>query len=230
MTGRIAAVGAAVAAMAAVVVLSNVLVQYPVHYAFGRLQLADLLTWGAFSYPLAFLVTDVTNRLLGPRVARRVVYCGFALALPLTVLVPTVMSRVGMLSFLPEFERLVRIAVASGAAFLVGQLLDIGIFNRLRSRSWWQAPAFSSLFGSFADTVVFFGLAFAPAFVIIGANDAFALEGAPLLGLYQADAPRWMSWALGDFCVKLLIDVAALVPYRLIVGYFAPMRPAAVGG
>jgi len=196
--------------MAAVVVLSNVLVQHPFQVTIGRLNLADLLTWGAFSYPLAFLVTDITNRLLGPSVARRVVYCGFATAVVLSVWVSTP-----------------RIAIASGTAFLVGQLLDIGIFNWLRYRSWWKAPAFSSLAGSVADTAVFFTLAFGPAFVLLGPNDPFALEAAPLLGLLALAAPRWISWALGDLAVKLLIAVLALVPYRVIVGWFVPLRPAA---
>ncbi len=197
--------------MAAVVVLSNVLVQHPFEVTLGRLNLADLLTWGAFSYPLAFLVTDVTNRLLGPRAARRVVYCGFAIAIVLSVWVATP-----------------RIAIASGTAFLAGQLLDIGIFNWLRYRSWWKAPAFSSLAGSVADTAVFFTLAFAPAFAFLGPNDSFAIEAAPLLGLLALAAPRWISWALGDLSVKLSIAVLALIPYRVIVGWFAPLRPATI--
>jgi uncharacterized PurR-regulated membrane protein YhhQ (DUF165 family) len=202
-------IAVAVVSMAAVVVLSNVLVQYPFAYALGRLNLADLLTWGAFSYPLAFLVTDSTNRLLGPRVARRVVYLGFALALVLSVWLATP-----------------RIAIASGTAFLIGQLLDIGIFNRLVDRSWWQAPSFSSLAGSAADTLVFFSLAFAPVFVFIGPNDPFAVETAPLVGLYPVDTPRWLSWAVGDFSVKVLMAVVALIPYRVIIGLFLPPRPA----
>jgi queuosine precursor transporter len=196
--------------MAAVVVLSNVLVQHPFAYTIGRLDLADLLTWGAFSFPLAFLVTDVTNRLFGPRTARRVVYVGFALAV-----------------FLSVWLAAPRIAIASGTAFLIGQLTDIGVFNALRDRSWWKAPALSSLLGSIADTAVFFTLAFAPALVWLGPNDPFAIEAAPLLGAFAPDAPRWISWALGDLGVKLLIAVVALIPYRVIVGMFVPVRPAA---
>jgi len=195
--------------MAAVVLLSNILVQHPFAYSLGRLDLADLLTWGAFSYPLAFLVTDTTNRLLGPRIARRVVYLGFAIALALSWYFATP-----------------RIAIASGAAFLAGQLLDIGLFNLLRERAWWKAPAFSSLAGSAADTMLFFALAFAPAFVLLGGNDPFAAEAAPLLGLYPVEAPRWLSWALGDFAVKVLMAIFALIPYRIIVGWLAPLRPA----
>lgn len=200
----------AVAAMAAVVSLSNVLVQHPFAVRLGGLNLADLLTWGAFSYPLAFLVTDITNRLLGPASARRVVYCGFAIAVLLSAWLATP-----------------RIALASGLAFLAGQLLDIAIFNRLRRRSWWKAPAFSSLIGSAADTLIFFTLAFSPALVRLGGNDAFAVEPAPLLGVSTVMAARWISWALGDFAVKLLIDVLALIPYRVVVNRFAPVRAAA---
>jgi uncharacterized PurR-regulated membrane protein YhhQ (DUF165 family) len=203
-------VAVAVASMAAVVVLSNILVQYPFAFTLGRLNLADLLTWGAFSYPLAFLVTDSTNRLLGPDIARGVVYWGFAVAVVLSALVATP-----------------RIAIASGAAFLAAQLLDIFIFNRLRDRAWWKAPSFSSLVSSALDTLVFFSLAFAPLFVFIGPNDPFAIEAAPLVGLYSVDTPRWISWALGDFSVKVLMAVFALVPYRVIVGFFVPMRPVA---
>jgi uncharacterized PurR-regulated membrane protein YhhQ (DUF165 family) len=209
-SGRTVGIVVAVASMAAVVVLSNVLVQHPFQVTLGRLNLADLLTWGAFSYPLAFLVTDTTNRLLGPRVARRVVYLGFAFAVVLSTWFATP-----------------RIAIASGTAFLVGQLLDIAIFNLLRDRAWWKAPSFSSLAGSAADTLVFFALAFAPAFVMLGANDDFAIAAAPVLGVFATEGPRWISWALGDFSVKLLMAVVALIPYRVIVGYFAPMRPAA---
>jgi len=200
-------VALAVAAMAAVVALSNVLVQYPLAWRVGALDLADLLTWGAFTYPLAFLVTDVTNRVLGPAAARRVVYAGFAIAVLLSIWLASP-----------------RIAIASGTAFLAGQLLDIGVFNALRDRAWWKAPAFSSLIGSAADTLIFFALAFAPAFALLGASDSFAGEAAPLLGIASAEAPRWVSWGLGDLGVKLAIAVVALVPYRLIVGLFLPVR------
>jgi hypothetical protein len=200
----------AVAAMAAVVVLSNILVQHPFSYSLGGLNLADLLTWGAFSYPLAFLVTDSTNRILGPQAARRVVYFGFAVAVLLSIWAATP-----------------RIAIASGVAFLVGQLIDVGIFNSLRNRVWWKAPAFSSLVGSAVDTVLFFTLAFAPAFALLGANDPFAVEPAPFLGLYATETPRWISWAAGDFAVKLLVGALALVPYRVIVSLALPPRPAA---
>jgi hypothetical protein len=210
IAGRSIGIAVAVASMAAVVVLSNILVQHPFAFTLGRLNLADLLTWGAFSYPLAFLVTDSTNRLLGPRIARRVVYCGFALAVVLSAWFATP-----------------RIAIASGTAFLVAQLLDIFIFNRLRDRAWWKAPSVSSIAGSALDTLVFFSLAFAPLFVFLGPNEPFAVEAAPLVGLYPVDTPRWLSWALGDFSVKLLMAASALAPYRIIIGIFLPPRHAA---
>ncbi len=193
--------------MAAVVVLSNILVRHPVAVTLGPLNLADVLTWGAFSYPLAFLVTDSTNRIFGPRMARRIVYIGFALAVVLSVWFATP-----------------RIAIASGSAFLIAQLLDVAIFNRLRERVWWIAPSVSSLVGSAIDTLIFFSLAFAATFIVLGANDPFAIEVAPLLGLYETDTPRWLSWALGDFAVKLLMAAIALIPYRFIVTVLAPHR------
>lgn len=200
----------AVVAMAAVVLLSNILVQHPLAVSIGRLNLGDLLTWGAFSYPLAFLVTDLTNRLLGAPTARRVVYVGFAAAVLLSIYFSTP-----------------RIAIASGSAFLVAQLLDIGVFNALRDRAWWKAPAFSSLLGSFVDTLMFFSLAFAPIFAFVGPNEPFAVETAPFLGLFAAEAPRWLSWAFGDFSVKLAMAALALVPYRLVIGAVLPPRQVA---
>ncbi len=129
-----------VLAMVATVVASNILVQYP----FTPFGLGDLLTWGAFTYPFAFLVTDLTNRWFGPAKTRRVVYAGFAIAVLLS-------------SWLSE----PRIALASGTAFLCAQLLDVTVFNRLRAGSWWRAPLVSSSIGSALDTVIFFSIAFA---------------------------------------------------------------------
>jgi len=202
-----------VAAMAAVVVASNILVQYPVHVSVGGFNLADLLTWGAFTYPLAFLVNDMTNRALGPRAARAVVMVGFALAVVLSAVLATP-----------------RLALASGSAFLIAQLLDVGIFHRLREGRWWRAPVVSSLLGSALDTVVFFSLAFAAVFGMLGANDAFAIEAAPLLGLFALEVPRWVSWAIGDFSVKLLIAAVALVPYGLLVRMITPWQPGQPAG
>lgn len=195
----------AVAAMAAVVVASNILVQVPVDASLGGIALADLLTWGAFTYPFAFLVTDLTNRRFGPAAARKVVYVGFVVAFGLSLLLANP-----------------RIAVASGTAFLVGQLLDVTIFDYLRrSTAWWRAPFVSSLVGSAADTVIFFSLAFAPAFVLLGANDPFAIEASPLLTV-GPEALRFWSWAIADFAVKLSAGLLLLAPYRLLMHWLAP--------
>lgn len=219
---------APVAAMALVVVASNILVQFPMGGNVGRLQLADLLTWGAFTYPFAFLVTDLSNRWYGPAFARRVVYAGFAVAVAASIAAPPLLFRFGLLEFETAGDRLVRIAAASGAAFLLAQLLDILVFSRLRQERWWRAPIFGSLAGSVLDTATFFTVAFAPFFVFAGPNDGFSLEAAPLLGFLSPSAPRWVSWALGDFSVKLLIAVFALIPYRVLMQRVMPYRsPAA---
>jgi uncharacterized integral membrane protein (TIGR00697 family) len=203
-------------AMALVVLASNVLVQFPVQGAVGGIQLADILTWGAFTYPFAFLVTDLANRREGPVFARRVVLVGFLLAVVSSIVIPPLLFRAGILEFETTATRLVRIAIASGAAFLTAQLLDVTVFNWLRRQSWWRAPIFGTLAGSIFDTAVFFTMAFAAAFAFVGPSDDFALEAAPLLGAFATEAPRWMSWAIGDFGVKLAIAIFALIPYRLI--------------
>ena len=154
-------------AMAAVIVLSNVLVQHPIN---------DWLTWGAFSYPLVFLVTDLSNRALGPQAARRVAWAGFAVAVLVSLwLAPW------------------RIALASGAAFLFSQLMDVAVFNRWRRQSWWKAPFIGSLVASVVDTAVFFFLAFA--------------------GL----GPDWLQLAGGDLAVKAVMAVLLLAPYRALL-------------
>ncbi|MDQ6432633.1 queuosine precursor transporter [Mesorhizobium sp. LHD-90] len=205
-----------VVAMALVVVASNILVQFPVQGSLGSLSLADILTWGAFTYPVAFLVTDLANRRHGPSFARRVVFVGFVAAVTCSILVPPLLYRLGLIEFDTAAGRLVRIAIASGTAFLTAQLLDVTVFNWLRRQSWWRAPIFGTLAGSVVDTMVFFSIAFAAAFAFVGPSDAFALETAPLLGVLPAEAARWISWALGDLTVKLIIAVFALIPYRLI--------------
>ena len=214
-----------VAAMALVVMASNILVQFPVNAAIGRLSLADVLTWGAFTYPFAFLVTDLANRRHGPAVARRIVLVGFVLAVACSIVVPPLLFRAGLIEFATTAERLVRIACASGAAFLTAQLLDVTVFNRLRRQSWWRAPILGTLAGSVVDTAIFFTVAFSAAFAFVGPDDAFALEAAPLAGLLPLEAARWTSWALGDLTVKLLIAVFALIPYRLIAARWS--QPAA---
>ncbi len=195
-----------VALMTLVVVASNILVQYPLPGSIAGMQLGDLLTFGAFSYPIAFLVTDLTNRQFGPRTARKVVIAGFAVAIALSVLVASP-----------------RIAIASGSAFLFGQLLDISVFNRLRAQSWWRAPLLGSLFGSFLDTAIFFSFAFAAVFVFFGPNEPFALESAPILGVMTAEAPRWISWALGDLSVKIIVGLVMLLPYGALMNVIKPM-------
>lgn len=216
-----------VAAMTFIVLAANILVQFPLTGSIGSLALGDLLTWGAFVYPFAFLVTDLTNRRHGPRVARRVVYSGFAVAILASIVAPPLLFDLGLLPYETTGARLSRIAIASGTAFLLAQLLDITVFNRLRQQSWWRAPALASVSGSVVDTAAFFSLAFAPAFLFLGPDDGFALEAAPLLGLFAAEAPRWISWALGDFAVKLLIAAVALIPYRILMQRLMPYRPAA---
>lgn len=197
-------------AMAAVVIASNYLVQFPVMYTLGPFVLEDLLTWGAFTYPIAFLVTDLSNRHFGPTRARLIVTAGFILAVAISIYAATP-----------------RIAIASGTAFLVAQLLDVSIFDRLRHSHWWHAPLVSSVLGSIIDTVLFFSLAFAAVFVVLGPNDGFAIEAAPLMGFFSAEVPRWMSWALGDLAVKLLVSLAMLAPYRILLSVLRLHRPAA---
>ncbi|GAA6188427.1 queuosine precursor transporter [Litorivita sp. NS0012-18] len=196
-------------AMAAIVVASNILVQF--------LLLDGLLTWGAFTYPLAFLVTDVMNRVYGAPAARRVVLAGFVVG----ILCSLIGSQI-MLEFGPAVP--LRVAVASGTAFLVAQLLDISVFNRLRAGAWWRAPLASSVVGSAVDTGIFFTLAFS-ASVSFGANAdaavAWASDPAPLLTV-GAMAPLWVTLALADWGVKLAIALVALVPFRIIVGAMRP--------
>nr|WP_306269517.1 VUT family protein [Pararhizobium sp. IMCC3301] len=192
----------AIAAMVGVVLASNYLVQFPVDLVVAGFSLADLFTWGAFSYPLAFLVTDLTNRRFGASRARVVVLSGFALAVLLSLWLATP-----------------RIAIASGSAFLIAQLLDVSLFNRLRFSSvWWKAPVVSSVTASVVDTALFFTLAFAAGLSVLGPNDGFAIETAPLFA-FGVEAPRWMSWALGDLAVKVLAVAFLLVPYRLLTGF-----------
>ncbi len=190
---------AAVAAMVAVVAASNFFVQFPVQATIGGINLADLLTWGAFTYPVAFLVTDLTNRHLGPQRARLVVVCGFAVAVVISIWLATP-----------------RIAIASGTAFLVAQFLDISIFDRLRRSAWWHAPLFSSLVSSALDTLIFFSLAFAAPFVALdtmfGRPDGSLAFPAPFLGI-GPEVELWVSLAAGDFLVKLLLAAVLLAPY-----------------
>jgi uncharacterized integral membrane protein (TIGR00697 family) len=190
-----------IAAMAAIVVASNILVQF----LFGQ-----WLTWGAFTYPLAFLVNDLTNRLYGPDRARLVVFVGFAVGI--------LCSFIGT-QIEGEFGPLVttRIALGSGIAFLTAQLVDVAIFSRLREGAWWRAPLVSSLVGSALDTALFFTIAFSGALAPLfpGVDVAWANEILPLLGV-GPEAPLWVSLAIADFGVKLALALLALIPFRAI--------------
>lgn len=185
-----------VAAMAAVVVLSNILVQF----YFG-----DWLTWGAFTYPFAFLVTDASNRLMGPSAARKVVFAGFLVGVACSM----VAAGLDATTF--------RIALGSGIAFLTAQLLDVAVFSRLRDGAWWRAPLVSSVVGSAVDTALFFSIAFAAFFVFLGPNDDFLISSVPILGV-GPEAPMWVSLAVADFGVKMTLALIALGPYRAITG------------
>lgn len=202
---------AAIVAMVVVVTASNILVLYPVQAQLGAVNLADLLTWGAFTFPFAFLVTDLVNRFDGPNRARLVVVVGFVVALGLSFYLATP-----------------RIAIASATAFLLGQLLDIAVFSRLRNRFWLIPPLTGSLVGSLLDTLIFFTVAFAPA--LAGIDALFGLEDgslgfpAPWLGL-GPEVPLWTSLATGDFLVKFLAALLLLAPYRLLMGRLIPLSP-----
>jgi len=190
-----------VLAMAAIVVTSNILVQF---------LLGDWLTWGALTYPFAFLVTDIINRLYGPGAARRVVAAGFAVGVACSLVGSQIQG---------EFGPLVtpRVAIGSGLAFLTAQLLDVTVFNRLRRGAWWQAPIFATLAGSVLDTTVFFSVAFSAAlsFLHPATDVAWANEALPILGMGPV-APLWVSLAIADFSVKLAIAAVALAPFRLV--------------
>ncbi len=191
--------------MAAIVVASNILVQF----LFGQ-----WLTWGAFTYPLAFLVTDLMNRIYGAGPARTVVFIGFLAGLLCSLIGTQIMGEFGPLVTL-------RIALGSGLAFLTAQLLDVTIFSALRNRRWWTAPLASTLIGSSVDTVLFFTLAFSAQLTWLEpANDVgWANEALPLLGAGPV-VPLWMSLALADWMVKLSLALVALIPFRLIIRRF----------
>ena len=188
-------------AMAAIVVASNILVQF----LFGQ-----WLTWGAFTYPLAFLVTDVMNRVYGAAAARRVVFVGFAVGIACSVIGTQIMG---------EFGPLVtwRIAVGSGVAFLTAQLLDVRLFAALRGGAWWRAPLVSTLVGSSLDTALFFSIAFSQVLTPLepGNDVSWAGELLPLLGAGPV-APLWVSLAVADWMVKLSLALFALIPFRVI--------------
>jgi uncharacterized integral membrane protein (TIGR00697 family) len=198
-------------AMATIVVASNVLVQF----LYGQ-----WLTWGAFTYPLAFLVTDVMNRVYGVAAARRVVVAGFVVGVICSVIGTQIMLEGDGFTY-PAVT--LRIALGSGLAFLTAQLTDVAIFNRLREGSWWRAPLASTLVGSSLDTAIFFTIAFSGALTFLEpANDvSWAGDMLPLLGAGPV-VPLWVSLGFADWLVKLSLALLALVPFRIIVGYLMP--------
>jgi uncharacterized integral membrane protein (TIGR00697 family) len=198
-------------AMAAIVVASNILVQF----LFGQ-----WLTWGAFTYPLAFLVTDVMNRVYGVQAARRVVFAGFIVGVICSVIGTRIMLQGDGFTY-PAVT--LRIALGSGLAFLTAQLLDVAIFDRLREGRWWRAPLASTLIGSVVDTTLFFTIAFSGALVFLepGNDVSWAGEMLPLLGMGPV-VPLWVSLGFADWLVKLSLALLALVPFRIIVGKLSP--------
>ncbi|MDJ0612353.1 MAG: queuosine precursor transporter [Rhizobiaceae bacterium] len=180
-------------AMVVIVVAANILVQTQVQY-FG---LQEVLTWGALTYPFAFLVNDLTNRHLGSAAARKVVLIGFVIAVILSIWLATP-----------------RIAIASGTAFLVAHFLDISIFDKLRNNAWWVPPFISTFIGSVVDTVIFFSMAFAPTFA--GIDAAFGFDDNSLgfpASAFGIEMPLWASLAVGDMIVKICVGLFALIPY-----------------
>ncbi|MGJ8623011.1 MAG: queuosine precursor transporter [Yoonia sp.] len=198
-----------VLAMATVVVASNILVQF--------LILDGLLTWGAFTYPLAFLVTDVMNRVYGPASARKVVFAGLVVGIICSLIGSQIMLQGDGFEY-PAVA--LRIAIGSANAFLIAQLLDIIVFNRLRDGSWWKAPLGSTLVGSTVDTVIFFSIAFAAVFNGFSASAAeeviWAQDAVPFLNSGPM-VPLWVSLAVADWGVKLSIALLALIPFRYLV-------------
>ena len=166
--------------MGVIVLASNYLVQFPVKY-YG---LEEILTYGAFSYPIAFLITDLANRSYGKIIARKIVYIGFIIGIVFTLFFST--NFADLIS--------VRIAIGSGTAFLVAQLLDVQIFDQLRKKRWFVAPLTSSLIGSIIDTFLFFSISF-----------------------YATGIP-WVTLSLGDLAVKVLVALLMLIPFRLLLG------------
>ena len=194
-TGDIRALFIPTLAMIVIVVAANILVQHPIHF----LGLAEHLTWGGLTYPVSFLVTDLTNRHFGPARARKVVVTGFFIGVALSIYFATP-----------------RIALASGTAFLFGQLLDIGVFNRLRRLEWWRAPLIGSLVGSAIDTALFFSIAF------VGIEPM----SVPVQFFGLLTVPLWVSLGLTDFLVKVAIALVALLPYGALLKVVTPIEDA----
>lgn len=203
-----------VIAMATVVVVSNILVQF--------LLLDGLLTWGAFTYPIAFLVTDVMNRVYGAGPARKVVFVGFVVGVACSLIGSQIMLQGDGFEYAAVP---LRVAVASGTGFLAAQLLDIAVFNRLRDGKWWRAPLASTLVGSVVDTALFFTIAFSASVTVFGADADAAINwawgAAPFLTV-GPEVPLWVSLAVADWLVKLTLALVALIPFRVIVTKVSP--------
>jgi queuosine precursor transporter len=191
-----------VIAMAAIVVASNILVQFLFN---------DWLTYGAFTYPFAFLVTDLMNRLYGAKSARKVVLAGFVIGIACSFIGTQISGQFGPLVTM-------RIAIGSGTAYLVAQLADVLVFDRLRKGAWWRAPLVSTLVGSSLDTALFFSIAFSAnlGFIDPATDVGWANEMLPVLGLGPS-APLWISLAVADWFVKVALSLVALLPFKLLV-------------
>lgn len=189
-------IGKYVIAMTVVIAISNILVQHPI---------GEWITWAALTYPFAFVITDITNRVKGKEAARKVVLAGFVFGI--------LCSIVAALFDLTTF----RIAIGSALAFLAAQLLDVAIFDKFRSLDWWKTPLISSTIASTIDTLLFFTLAFsAMTFGILPDVNDWALVSVPLLG-FGPSAPLWLSLACGDLLVKVILIPIFLIPYRLYI-------------
>ena len=187
--------------MGLIVVLSNILVQF---------RLGNWLTYGAITYPFAFLINDLTNRFYGSRAARQVLYTGFVVGVVCSFAGSQLQGEFGPLVTL-------RIAIASGFAFLTAQFLDIIVFDKLRNFKWGIPPAVSSTVGAIVDTVIFFFIAFSSTASVIDPRDdvSWAAELTPILG-FGPTFPLWVSLASADFFLKLLLIIFALFPFWLV--------------
>ena len=195
-------------AMAAIVVASNILVQF----LYG-----EWLTYGAFTYPIAFLITDLMNRLYGPQIARQIVFFGFVTGIICSLIGTQIIIEIDKDFYVPAVTT--RIALASGSAFLLAQLLDIFIFTKLKDFSWWHAPLFSSIVGGALDTIIFFSFSFSLSLTIVlgfDHNTEFMNQGVPILG-FGSISPLWMSLAIADYFVKLTLALVCLIPFRILI-------------
>jgi len=191
-----------VIAMATIVVASNILVQFLFN---------NWLTYGAFTYPFAFLVTDLMNRLYGAKSARKVVLAGFVIGIACSFIGTQIMGEYGPMVTL-------RIAIGSGTAYLVAQMTDVFVFDKMRQGAWWRAPLVSTLVGSSLDTAIFFSIAFAASlsFIDPATDVSWAGKMLPILGLGPI-APLWVSLGVADWFVKVALSLIALLPFKIMV-------------